>query len=87
MLFDNQAASIFAYLVEKAGIDKVKQLIALAGKGEDGFEFITGPDVMGPDLDKVEQEWVAWVKTRRPEGGPEFPRRTDRQGRPGRSRQ
>jgi len=63
MLFDGQASTLFSYLIEKVGIEKVKQLIKQAQEGKESREFITQPEVFGPDFEKIEAEWAAWVKT------------------------
>ena len=63
MLFDGQSSTLFAYLVEKVGIDKVKQLVREAVEGKESREFITRDDVLGKDFLKIEENWLAWVKT------------------------
>jgi hypothetical protein len=63
MLFDGQASTLFSYLIEKVGIEKVKQLIKQAQEGKESREFITQPEVFGPDFEKIEEDWAAWVKT------------------------
>jgi len=62
MLFDAQAGTLFAYLIEKIGIDKVKQLVKQAVEGKESRDFIIQPDVLGPDFEKIEEDWVGWVK-------------------------
>lgn len=63
MLFDGQASTLFSYLIEKVGIEKVKQLVKQAQEGKESREFITQPAVLGPDFAKIEENWAAWVKT------------------------
>jgi len=85
MLFDGQAAAFFNYLVEKAGIDKVKEVVSLALQDKDALEAVKAIPAIGADLDKAEEEWTGWVKTQKPEPGPEFRMRTggtDRNDRP-----
>ena len=62
MLFDGQASTLFAYMVEKLGVEKVKQLIQHAHEGKESREFISQPDVLGPDFAKLEEDWAGWVK-------------------------
>jgi hypothetical protein len=68
MLFDAQAATFFNYLIEKAGIEKGKELVRWDQEGKDPVEFVTRPDVFGPDLEKTEREWQAWLKTQKAPG-------------------
>jgi len=68
MMFDTQAATFFNYLVQKAGVEKVKELIQWDREGKDLVEFVTQPDVFGPDLEKTEKEWQAWVKSQKAPG-------------------
>jgi hypothetical protein len=63
MLFDGQASTFFSYLIEKIGIEQVKQLVKQAVEGKESREFITQPDVLGTDFSKIEEDWVNWVKT------------------------
>lgn len=85
MMFDGQAATFFSYVVEKAGIDKVKELVSLSLQNKDVLEGVKAIPTIGADLDKVEEDWTAWVKAQKPEPGPEFRMRTggpDRSDRP-----
>jgi hypothetical protein len=63
MLFDGQASTFFAYMIDKVGIEKVKQLVKYAVEGKESREFILQADVLGPDFSKIEENWAAWVKT------------------------
>ena len=63
MLFDGQASTLFSFLIEKVGIEKVKQLVKQAQEGKESREFITQPEVLGSDFTKIEEDWTAWVKT------------------------
>jgi len=67
MLFDAQAGTFFAYLYEKIGLEKIKELIRQAIEGKESREFIMKPDVLGPDIGKIEEDWAAWVKAQKPE--------------------
>lgn len=62
MLFDGQASTFFSFMLEKVGIDKMRQLIAEAQEGKESREFVSLPDVLGPDFTKTENEWTDWVK-------------------------
>ena len=68
MLFDSQASAFFSYMVEKTGIEKIKELIRQSQEGKESREFITKPDVLGPDFGKIEENWAGWVKALKPEG-------------------
>lgn len=62
MLFDGQASTFFSFMLEKVGIEKMRQLIAEAQQGKESREFVSLPDVLGPDFTKTENEWTGWVK-------------------------
>lgn len=72
MLFDGQSATFFTYLLERVGAEKVKGLIESCRGGTDSGEIVTRPDVLGSDLEKIEGEWMAWVKAQKPAAQPEF---------------
>jgi hypothetical protein len=76
MLFDSQASTFFFYMIEKLGIDKVKQLVKQAQEGKESREFVIQPDVLGSNFAKIEEDWASWVKTLK---APQ----TQRQGFPG----
>jgi hypothetical protein len=65
MLFDAQAATFFAYLIQKAGVEKGKELVQWDREGKDPVEFVSRPDVFGPDLEKTEKEWLVWLKSQK----------------------
>jgi hypothetical protein len=65
-LFDGQASTFFAYMIEKAGIEKVKELIRQAKQGKESIEYISKPEVFGPDFGKLEEDWTEWVKSLKP---------------------
>lgn len=67
MLFDGQASTFFAYMLEKVGTDKMRELIKKVGEGKESRDFIANPDVLGPDFQKIEADWAAWVKTQKAE--------------------
>ncbi len=62
MLFDGQASTLFSFLMEKIGVEKMKLLVKQAVEGKESREFITRPDALGPDFEKIEDDWTAWVK-------------------------
>ncbi len=65
MLFDGQATTFFSFLLEKIGIDKVKELVKQAQEGKESREYLSKPDVLGPDFGKIEEAWTAWVKAQK----------------------
>ena len=66
MLFDLQAGTFFQYLLEKVGIEKVKTLINQAQEGGEIWESVTQPDMLGSDLEKIEENWISWVQAQDP---------------------
>jgi hypothetical protein len=65
MLFDGQSSTFFTYLIEKAGIGKVRELIQYVREDKESRDFIVKPDVLGPDFEKIEEDWAAWVKSQK----------------------
>ncbi len=63
MLFDGQSSTFFSFLLEKVGIEKIKELIRVVLEGTEGRDFVAHPGVLGPNFDKIEAEWANWVKT------------------------
>jgi hypothetical protein len=61
-VFDGQASTLFSYLIEKVGIEKVKELVKQSVDGKESREFISRPDVLGSDFSKIEEDWTSWVK-------------------------
>ncbi len=68
MTFDSQAASFFAYVLQKLGMDKARELVQWNREGKLTREFLTRPGYLGPDLDQIEKDWSDWIKTQKPEG-------------------
>jgi hypothetical protein len=64
-IFDGQAITLFSFLLEKMGIDKVKELIKQAQEGMETREYLSKPDVLGSDFQKIEEVWTAWVKAQK----------------------
>lgn len=65
MLFDGQASSFFSYVLEKLGIDKVKELIKQAQEGNESRQYLEKANALGPDFGKIEEDWAAWVKAQK----------------------
>ncbi|HTY64925.1 MAG TPA: hypothetical protein VMG30_21940 [Acidobacteriota bacterium] len=65
MLFDGEASTFFSYLIEKIGLDKVKELAKQAQDGKESREYLSRPDVLGSDFEKIEEDWAAWVKAQK----------------------
>jgi hypothetical protein len=65
-LFDSQASTFFAYMIEKAGIEKVKEMIKQAKESKESREYVAKPEVFGPDFEKIEGDWASWVKSQKP---------------------
>jgi len=65
MLFDGQSSTFFFFLIEKVGIEKVRELIRLTREGMESREYLERPEVLGGDFGKIEEEWAAWVKALR----------------------
>jgi hypothetical protein len=66
-MFDGEASSFFAFLVEKTGIEKVKKLVQSGREKKDVREILVQPDMLGPDMEKVELEWIEWLKAQKAE--------------------
>jgi hypothetical protein len=67
MTFDGQAAAFFAYVMQKAGFDKLKALCQASREDKDIRQMLLQPDYFGPDMEKTETEWQAWVKAQKAE--------------------
>jgi len=70
MMFDGQSSSFFAYTIQKAGLDKVKEVVAAAREGKNPGDLLSREDVLGKDPEKLEEGWRAWVKELKVEGPP-----------------
>jgi hypothetical protein len=71
-LFDAQSSTLFAYLIEKLGIDKVRQLVDKSREGMESREFITRDDVLGSDFVKIDEKWAEYAKTIKAPSPPQF---------------
>lgn len=61
-LFDGQAIVFFDYIMEKFGIEKVRELIAYVNETKDeSYFFVTRPDVLGREFSKIEADLNAWL--------------------------
>ena len=65
MLFDGQSSTFFSYMIDKVGIEKVRELIKQVQEGKESREYVSKADVLGPDFEKIEEDWAAWVKTQK----------------------
>jgi hypothetical protein len=63
MVFDAQATAFFNYLMEKAGIDKIKDLVQQNLKKTETLQVVMS--IFGSDADKTEQDFMAWVQTQK----------------------
>jgi hypothetical protein len=64
MMFDAQAASFFNYLIEKAGIEKAKDVVAQNRKGTEALAVVQ--KIFGTDVDTLTKEWQTWAMTQKP---------------------
>ncbi len=69
MTFDAQAIALFNYVIEKAGMEKAKEMFQLNRGGTDPRAILTGEGFFGSDLDKTEKEWHTWIQAQKVEGG------------------
>ena len=72
MLFDGQSATFFTYLMGQVGAEKVRELIQSCRAGKDSEEIVTAPDMLGAEFDKIEGDWMNYVKAQKPEAPPEM---------------
>ena len=72
MIFDGQSSTFFSFLLEKVGIEKIRELISAVQSGTEGRDFIARPDMLGNDYRRIEEEWLEWVQNHKPQ--PESPR-------------
>jgi hypothetical protein len=63
MLFDNQSGTFFCYMLEKVGIEKMRTLVKQVQDGEESLDFITRSDVLGPDMQSIEENWIQWIQS------------------------
>jgi hypothetical protein len=70
MMFDAEASSFFSYLVAKAGIEKTRRIVSLSLENKNSLDVLSQTDVLDKDLEKVEQDWQAWLKEQKADGPP-----------------
>jgi hypothetical protein len=61
MLFDGQAISFFDYFMEKFGIEKIRELIGFASEGNESWDFVVRPEMLGRDFSKIEPDVNEWI--------------------------
>ena len=67
MLFDGQSSTFFTFIIEKVGIEKVKDLIKAVQGGIEGRDVVARPDMLGDDFGKIEDEWIEFVENQKPQ--------------------
>ena len=72
MLFDGESSTFFAFLLEKVGTEKIRELISAVQENVEGRDFIARPDMLGDDYAEIEKEWLVWVQDLKTQ--PEFSR-------------
>ena len=70
MMFDAEASTFFSYLVAKAGVEKTRGIVSLSLENKDSLDVLGRSDALDKDLEKVEQDWQAWVKQQQADGPP-----------------
>ena len=67
MIFDGESSTFFAFLLEKVGIEKVRELINAVQEGVEGRDFIAREDMLGGDYRIIEDEWTDWIQKLEPQ--------------------
>lgn len=62
LMYDAQATTLFAYLLENLGVEKMKKVIGRNRGGEDVQMILEEPDFLGPDMESAEKGWLSWVE-------------------------
>jgi hypothetical protein len=70
MMFDAEASSFFSYLIEKAGVEKVKEIVRQCADTKDSLDVLTQSGAVDKDIEKVEQDWQSWFKDQKADGPP-----------------
>jgi hypothetical protein len=70
MMFDAEASSFFSYLIEKAGVEKVKEIVSQCVDTKDSLDVLTQSGAVDKDIEKVEQDWQSWFKDQKADGPP-----------------
>ncbi len=63
MVFDAQATAFFNYLMQQVGADKVKDLVQQNRKKTETLQVVMS--LLGTNTDKIDQDFMAWVKTQK----------------------
>jgi hypothetical protein len=73
LLFDGQAISFFEYFLEMFGIEKMRELIGFVLEGNESWDFLVQPHVLGRDFIRIETDWAEWLTSQPvPEPKPKF---------------
>ncbi len=64
MVFDAQAGAFFLYVREKAGADKLLDVLQQNLKGVESVDTIQ--TLFGRNFDQTERDFMAWVKAQKP---------------------
>ncbi len=83
MLFDAEASSFFAFLIEKVGTEKCKSLVTASRENRDVRDLLLQQDMLGSDFDAIERDWQSWMKQQKPDVPPNFRIMTMPAGKPG----
>ncbi len=68
--FDAQAAAFFAFVLQKIGVEKSREVVQWNREGKLTREALIRPGYLGTDLDQVELDWQSWVKEQKSDGPP-----------------
>ncbi|UCF38249.1 MAG: hypothetical protein JSU96_05200 [Acidobacteriota bacterium] len=60
-MFDAEAAVFFAYLVERLGLEQVRELIDRNRAGEQTDLMLSDPALLGANFEPVERDWLEWI--------------------------
>jgi hypothetical protein len=63
--FDNQSALFFTYLIEKLGIDKIRQLVQINREEKNLAQTIVSPEFLGKSFDDIEKDFMGWIKAQK----------------------
>jgi hypothetical protein len=70
MMYDAEASSFFSYLVARAGLEKVKEIVNQSMKIKDSLDVLSQSGAVDKDFEKVEQDWQSWLKEQKTDGPP-----------------
>jgi hypothetical protein len=63
LLFDGQAISFFDFFMERFGVEKMRELIEFVLEGNESWDFLVQPHVLGRDFIRTETEWAEWLRS------------------------